>query len=565
MEGGEDPPDPAGAGTEPESGATRAALVTMVVWWGLVIGLAAGAVAGTFVVPVLGTGLGAVYGLLATIGPTVAGGIALWVAARPGTPQDRYRQRARVILALIGVACLVGWAVSTSVDGLFEEITFATFTGVLVALALLVRAERSIGAFVPQAHGASRGPEIAVLAIVAVVAVVGIGRVAWVRAIGPEARGKKAVLAVRDDVGDAMGVALGMYPGPAAKRITCEADGQGIASGYASTGEAQDTVATPDLWLDRAARHLVATGYRVVRHRSADDPWVYGWRRGRTVQVAAWRPPGSETGVEVSVRVAHGCPDVQPLLQAEREPEPMLTSATYTTIEGDPPQRCPDGTLARVLVVAMSDARHAGPEDPVGWQLTAADGTEVAPCSATHGGDEDLVGLYVPADAPTATQVRLQRPYDPDWELEAIDQEVAVTPPDRPAAPVTARPYGGGPIPFGEPIRECPTATVQGVALTWGRPLPSTGDRPDVAEVAAGRRRALRVVIEDEGGRRTVTPLAVVEADPIAPRFGGVNRLVLCLDRPGVPLAVRGAASDQFDLDGPATEPFDLTFEIPRW
>ena len=80
---------------------------------------------------------------------------------------------------------------------------------------------------------------------------------------------------------------------------------------------------------------------------------------------------------------------------------------------------------------------------------------------------------------------------------------------------------------------------------------------------AAAPERSYRVTIESDGTTSTVTPTAVDPVHSSTSTYVNATGQMLCLDEPGRPVRVRGAASDQLDLGGPPTEAFDLTIPKP--
>ncbi|MBX3287539.1 MAG: hypothetical protein KF703_19490 [Actinobacteria bacterium] len=562
-------------------GSARARVLLLALGWGELIGAIAGAVAGTAIAPVLGTVYGALVGALVAVVPSVAGAIALWLAARPGTSPEAFRRRSATILTVVGatIGVVVGWASSTGEWD--EQVAGPVVAGCLVAIALLVRAQRSIGGVEPDPVGAPRGPERAALALLLAVVFGALGWFGWHRYLSPGARARREVVGERDRLGRLMGLGdlYGYDLDRGARRIECRwsgAEGDATTTGYLSYGggsqEYGDIADARDA-VDRARRDLEARGYRVAHEERPQGSWVYGLRRDRSVTIEG---PGTrplavdlpdETGIDI--RVADGCPDRQPPLSlADGDAPPRLLAAGHAPAVADRPVECSDGRPAALVTVVAAGWLGRAADRADAWTLTTASGRAVRPCELPGAEDPGAVhALLVPRPddpvvrAEVAVEVVTGEGQN-DAEAATTRLSVDVAPPGAPARAVRASLDAAAGDLREIYLGDCPAGTVQGVLVRWDRPRLQANDVDDETARTAAPERDYRVSIERDGRTRTVAPLAVEGVSLSSSGLIDATGQLLCLGEPGRPVRVRGAASEQLDLGGPPTEAFDLA--IPR-
>jgi hypothetical protein len=282
--------------------------------WGLGIGVVSGAVAGTLVVPGLGTAFGAWYGFLVSLLPTFLGSIAIVASARPGTPPEVFRRRVRWITAAIGVV-LVGVGIPFTLLQLDELGTAAVIVGIVVAAGLLVWATDRIAAVAPPAAG-ERWAEWWPVGGQAILLLVILGWLGWGHVFSPEARQGSGAAALRDGTARELGLDLDRT-GSATER--CRRGGARQVRAFGSTTAPTGSLAV----VSSAARDLAADGYAVTRGISDDrtSRWVYAQKGSTSVEVSL-----VDRGANVSVVVTAGCP-------------PGPESGSYFPVDGArPPQ-----------------------------------------------------------------------------------------------------------------------------------------------------------------------------------------------------------------------------------
>lgn len=295
-------PDPAPDAPRP---ADRRRISVHGAFWGLGIGAAGGATTGTLVYPGVGTLVGLGWGAVIAVVPTLIGTCALVAAGRPGTDQAVFRRRVQVICGGLAAATVgIGLGVIVARTGGEGPFVVPSVIGVLIATSLLAWCARSISALSPAPAGRDdrgAGPTLAVLAVLCTLVV---GGVAWDRALSPDARGRGEAEALRNDVGDAMGLTFGegSYVDDT-EIVSCPGTGRAYRSlGYA---DAPDGRAAHALVVGR--RHLVQRGFEVSAGSTESRRWVYGESGDRSVRLSRHIRVGT-----VEVTAADGCPLGEP-------------------------------------------------------------------------------------------------------------------------------------------------------------------------------------------------------------------------------------------------------------
>lgn len=269
--------------------------------WGLGIGAAGGATTGTLLYPGVGTVVGLGWGAAIAVVPTLIGTCALVAAGRPGTDPAVFRRRVRGICGGLAAGTVgIGLAVIVARTGGDGPFVVPSTIGVLTAAGLLAWCARSISALSPDPAGRDdRGGAGATLAVLTVLSALVVGGVAWDKALSPDARGRGGAEALRDDVGDAMGLTFGedSYVDDT-EIVSCPGQGRAYRSvGYADAPDGRAAHA-----LVVGGRDLVRRGFDVSSGSSANRRWVYGESGDRSVRLSRHVRVGT-----VEVTAADGC------------------------------------------------------------------------------------------------------------------------------------------------------------------------------------------------------------------------------------------------------------------
>lgn len=265
--------------------------------WGLGIGLVAGAGLGTLVVPLIGTGVGAMVGLAVALVPTTIATAALLQGAAPGTADEAYRRRVRVVTIAVGLAVVViGVPAARRMGDLDPRGTYVAYAygAIAVAIWLLTRADSRLRALAPGADGErDRGAWWLVVAL-AVLSVAVALPVLWNEALGPPAQNRRTAPSLLADVAGGAGLDLDDRWGGAGSCDDVYADGR---AGRSATGSA-----FPDD--ERVAMGAIAAQLRRDRWQvvatDGELPRLDATSSDRVVHV--WSGPG-----EVHLVVTVGC------------------------------------------------------------------------------------------------------------------------------------------------------------------------------------------------------------------------------------------------------------------